>query len=323
MSMSMPEGFEVGKLTIPIFIGTVVNWALFGALAVQVYLYFLAFPKDLLSNKSVVLFIFLAEILQTLGDSRDTIVAFGSGWGNPDSLDKVGWAWFSVPIIGSTIASVGQLFFAWRISIIGHTLYIPVLIAAITAVQFGAGIWTGVLIVRAGRFSLLNFDRLKPPVAWLAATAACDVVIVFATVFYLLRARQTELKIPTQSNSAISRIVRLSVETGVLCAVSAIAILVIYVVYDGNNYHLGICIWLSKVYSNSMMVILNSRAYFGHEVPQSVTGPIVTVSSEIAFRSRRSYGRAPALHLSIETDDSRTVNSSAVDSDKDFGHTVA
>jgi hypothetical protein len=34
----------------------------------------------------------------------------------------------------------------------------------ITAVQFGAGIWTGVLIVRAGRFSLLNFDRLKPPV---------------------------------------------------------------------------------------------------------------------------------------------------------------
>ncbi|KAJ7851465.1 hypothetical protein B0H13DRAFT_1729051 [Mycena leptocephala] len=102
MSMSMPEGFEVGKLTIPIFIGTVVNWALFGALAVQVYLYFLAFPKDQLSNKSVVLFIFLAEILQTLGDSRDTVVAFGSGWGNPDSLDKVGWAWFSVPIIGST-----------------------------------------------------------------------------------------------------------------------------------------------------------------------------------------------------------------------------
>ncbi|KAF8128803.1 hypothetical protein K438DRAFT_1888211 [Mycena galopus ATCC 62051] len=321
MSMSMPEGFEVGKLTIPIFIGTVVNWALFGALAVQVYLYFLAFPKDHRSFKSVVLFIFLAEILQTLGDSRDTVVAFGSGWGNPNSLDKVGWVWFSVPIIGSTIASVGQLFFAWRISIIGHTLYIPVLIAAITAVQFGAGIWTGVLIVRAGRFSLLNFDRLKPPVAWLAATAACDLVIVFATVFYMLRARQTEFKTPTQTNSTISRtnspisrIVRLSVETGVLCAVSAIAILVIYVVYDGNNYHLGICIWLSKVYSNSMMVIFNSRAYFGHAVPQSVTGPIVMVSSEIAF--------APALHLSIETDHSRTVKSSAVDSDKDFGHTV-
>jgi hypothetical protein len=125
--------------------------------------------------------------------------------------------------------------------------------------------------------------------------------------------------------------------------VSAIAILVLYVVYDGNNYHLGVCISLSKVYSNSMMVvraflyfflpvcvynaygpahsqILNSRAHFGHEVPQSVTGPIM---SEMAFRSQRSYGRAPALHLSIETDHSRTVNSSAVDSDKDFGHTVA
>jgi hypothetical protein len=65
-------------------------------------LYFLAFPKDRQLNKIIVGFIFLVEILQTLGDSRDAIVTFGSGWGNPDSLDHVGWAWLSVPILGST-----------------------------------------------------------------------------------------------------------------------------------------------------------------------------------------------------------------------------
>ncbi|KAF7341204.1 hypothetical protein MVEN_01855800 [Mycena venus] len=180
--------FDVGKLTIPLFVGTVLNWALFGALAVQVC------------------------------DSRDTIVTFGAGWGDPDSLDRVGWAWLSVPILGSTIASVGQIFFAWRISIIGDTLYIPALIVAITTVQYGAGIWTGVDIIRAGRFSLLKFDNLKPPVN-------------------LLHHRQ------------------LSVETGVLCALFAIVDLSLYVAFDGNNYHLATCIWLSKVYSNSMMVV--------------------------------------------------------------------
>ena len=94
------------------------NWALLGTLAVQVckpvvprsitlrststaVIYFLAFPNDHRSSKILVAAIVLAELLQTLGDSRDTIRMFGAGWGNPEFLDKVGWAWFSVPILGS------------------------------------------------------------------------------------------------------------------------------------------------------------------------------------------------------------------------------
>ncbi|KAF7341203.1 hypothetical protein MVEN_01855700 [Mycena venus] len=292
--------FDVGKKTIPLFIGTVLNWALFGALSVQVYLYFLAFPKDRLLNKIIVGFIFLAEISQTLGDSRNTIVTFGAGWGSPDSLDNVGWAWLSVPILGSAVASVGQIFFAWRISLIGDTLYIPALIVVITTFQCGAGIWTGVDIIRAGRFSLLSLHNLKPPVAWLAATATCDLIIVFATV-------------------AVSRIIRLSVETGVLCALFAIVDLSLYVAFDGNNYHLAACIWLSKVYSNSMMVILNSRAHFGHATPGGGTQLNTT---SIVFRSRGST--QTAVHVSTET--GRTDNSSHTrtteDAEKDLGFTA-
>jgi hypothetical protein len=139
---------------------------------------------------------------------------------------------------------VGQVFFAWRISIIGHTLFIPALIVAVMSslirallciltycqiamVQFGAGIWTGVEIVRAGKFSLLDFNRLKPPVvcrsvqfsrllsayfpqAWLASTAACDLIIVAATVFFIMKARQTEFKFSNATNIAISRVIKVS-----------------------------------------------------------------------------------------------------------------
>ncbi|KAJ7243156.1 hypothetical protein B0H12DRAFT_1023167, partial [Mycena haematopus] len=83
------------------FVGTVINWALLGTLSVQVYIYYLAFPKDLRVSKIVVGFVAVAEILQTLGDSRDTIRMFGAGWGNQEILNEVGWAWFSVPILGS------------------------------------------------------------------------------------------------------------------------------------------------------------------------------------------------------------------------------
>ncbi|KAJ7243153.1 hypothetical protein B0H12DRAFT_1131143 [Mycena haematopus] len=238
------------------------NWALLGTLAVQVYIYYLAFPNDRWVSKIVVAFVVVAEILQTLGDSRDTIRVFGAGWGNQEILNEVGWAWFSVPILGSLIASVGQIFFAWRISIIAKSLYVPAVIVIIATFQLGAGIWTGVDIIRAKEFS--QFRLLTAPEAWLSATAAADLIIVASMVFYLLKAKQPGFK--SKTKTTVSRIIKITVETGMLCALSAISDLYLFVAFDGNNYHLGVCIWLSKVYSNSILVILNSRAHIGHDV---------------------------------------------------------
>ncbi|KAJ7919624.1 hypothetical protein B0H13DRAFT_1988436 [Mycena leptocephala] len=307
----IPPQLDVGKLTIPLFIGTVLNWGLLGALAVQVYLYALAFRKDRPINKLVVTFIFIAEILQTFGDTRNTIETFGAGWGDLDSLDLVRWAWFSVPILGSTIACVGQIFFAWRISIIGNTWYIPALIAAITAVQWGGGIWTGVDIIRAGRFSRLQSDQFWPPIAWLAATALSDLIIVAATLYYIIKARDPEFKLYT-TNIALSRIIKVSVETGVLCAVFAIVDLTLFLKF-GGNVHLAVCIWLSKVYSNSIMVILNSRAYIGHVVPPDATRPHMT---DMAFPS---WGPASAVHVSMAMGNTST-DSTHIDLDSDHTH---
>ncbi|KAJ7118907.1 hypothetical protein C8R44DRAFT_854007 [Mycena epipterygia] len=281
--------YEIGQLTIPLFIGTVLNWALLGALVVQVYIYFLAFPNDRPFVKILIASIFVAELLQTLGDSRDILRAFGAGWGNPEVLDEVGWAWFSVPVLGSIIACAGQMFFAWRIYIIANnSACIPAVIATVTVVQLGAGIWSGVNISRAGKFSLLEFDRLSTPVVrvrlrtspadansayfqvWLAGTALADLIIVSATLFYLIKARQPMFR--TSTYAVLSRIIQVTVETGLLCAVFAIVDLYLYVTFKGNNYHLAVCIWLSKVYSNSIILILNSRAHIGHASPSNSAG---------------------------------------------------
>ncbi|KAJ6496184.1 hypothetical protein C8R45DRAFT_985162 [Mycena sanguinolenta] len=305
----VPVQFDIGKLTIPLFIGTVMNTALLGALAVQVYIFYLAFPKDRPLNKLVVTFIFVAEILQTLGDGRNTIETFGSQWGDFARLDEVRWAWFSVPILGSTIACVGQLFFAWRIWIIGgHTRCIPAVITVLTTFQWGAGIWTGVDIIRAKRFSLLRSEQLRPPIAWLSATAATDIIIAAAMLYYITRARDSEFKFSNTTNATISRIIRVSVETGVLCAVFAIIDLSLFVRFNGNNYHLAVCTWLSKVYSNSIMVILNSRAYIGHAIPPNAPQPQMT---DLAFGS---FGPVSAVQMSMAMGASSNNSSTSVDS---------
>lgn len=291
---------DIGQLTIPLFVGTLVNWSLLGVLAVQVYLYFLAFPKDQRVNKLVVGFVIIAETLQTIGDTRNTIRTFGAGWGNLAALDEVGWAWFSVPVLGSTIGCVGQMFFAWRIYVIGGgTLVIPIVIGTITLFQWGAGIWTGVQISNAGRFSLLTFKSMKPPVAWLSATALADLIIVAATVYYLLRARQPGFRGAT--HAAVNRIIKVTIETGIPCAVFALIDLALFVKYNGNNYHLGTCIWISKVYSNSIMVILNSRMQIGHD---AIFQASVNMS-DMVFQSRVAGGAATIPHVTVQLATSR------------------
>ncbi|KAJ6466173.1 hypothetical protein C8R47DRAFT_1201414 [Mycena vitilis] len=330
----IPPQLDVGKITIPLFIGTVFNWMLLGVLAVQVYIYTVAFRKDQTVNKLVVTFIFVAELLQTLGDSRNTIETFGFGYGDLASLDAVRWAWFSVPILGSTIACVGQIFFAWRISVIGKTWYIPAVITVITTIQWGGGIWTGIDIIRAGRFSLLH--SLKPPFAWLAATALSDLIIVFGTLYYIIKSRDREFKL-YRTNIALSRIIKVSVETGVLCAVFAILDLAIYVAFKGDNTHLAVCIWLSKVYSNSIMVILNSRAYIGHAVPPSAPEPKINEmvfhghswgapTSAVYVRSIVDVGRSSTdgTHTHIDSDsDSDSSRSSHTRHSRHSSHTLA
>ncbi|KAJ6606013.1 hypothetical protein DFH09DRAFT_1386350 [Mycena vulgaris] len=289
---------EIEKLTLPVFIGTLLNWTLFGILGVQVGIYFVAFPKDRAYSKILVLFVFLIEILETLANTRDAVRLFGAGWGNRDVLDEVGWAWFSVPIIGSISAAVGQLFFAWRIYIIGRTRYIPALILAITSVQLGAGIWSGIEICLARRFSDLQSSNLKPTVTWLAATGACDLIIVSSTAFYLMKSWKPEFR---KTNAILSKIIKLTVETGMLCALFALLDLYLFATYKGTNYHLSLCTGLSKVYSNSILLILNSRAHVGYLDPTEMGHHI----SDIVFTNGTKISRRAEMNRSIDTSSSQ------------------
>ncbi|KAJ7491072.1 hypothetical protein FB451DRAFT_1361744 [Mycena latifolia] len=182
--------------------------------------------------------------------------------------------------MGSMISAVGQLFFAWRISIIGQCLFVPALISLVAAVQLGGGVWSGVAIFRAKKFSLLQAHDVNSTALWLSTTALCDVMIVSGTVFYLLKCRGVSFR---STNVILSRIVRASigVETGLLCAAFAIVDLCLFVVYKGTNYHLAICIELSKGYSNSILLILNSRAHIGCAPPDEATRNI----SDLIFKS--------------------------------------
>ncbi|KAJ6493029.1 hypothetical protein C8R45DRAFT_1135937 [Mycena sanguinolenta] len=148
----------------------------------------------------------------------------------------------------------------------------------VTLFHLCAGIWTGVDIIRAKEFS--QFRLMAPLEAWLAATAVSDLIIVAGMVFYLLK---EAARVQNQNKGH---------------SVSDHQVLCLFLAFDGNNYHLGVCIWLSKVYSNSILTILNSRAHIGHEatLPGGTTKMIDM--TEVVFNSLWSAG-TPRLNFDL------------------------
>ncbi|KAF8185300.1 hypothetical protein K438DRAFT_1937048 [Mycena galopus ATCC 62051] len=262
---------SVAKFTLPgvqlPLIGTVVNSALFGMLLVQVYIYFSVF-KDRMAWKFIVILIVVLEVVETFTGFRDLARMFGSGWGDPNALDEVGLAWFSAPIMGSTIAFICQIFYGWRIYIIGNSVFIFAVISLpegpqVSVVQLGAGIWTGVRICMLGRFSLLQFHNVIPTAIWLATTSLSDLLIVLGTFFVLRRSTDPEFT-SRRTSSIVARVIVLTAETGAMCMAFALVDLFLFLKYKDTSYHLSVCIELSKIYSNSILVIFNSRAHIEH-----------------------------------------------------------
>jgi len=291
---------SVAQLTLPLFIGSVLNWALFATFLVQVYIYFSVFPKDRTWWKLLVGLIVFLEVVETLSSTRDMIHVFGAGWGDRDALDDVGWAWFSVPIMGAIIAFVCQAFYGWRIYIIGRQTFLFALIMLVSVVQLGAGIWTGVYICIAKKFSVLQTQNIIPTATWLAATSIADLLIVFGTIFVLRQSTDPEFT-SAKTNSLVSRLIKLTAETGILCMLFAVLDLFLFASYKGTNYHLALCIELSKIYSNSILLIFNSRAHMGHGCNHTDSYSVNFSSS--GYRTRVST--APPIEIGVDMSSNR------------------
>ncbi|KAJ7778761.1 hypothetical protein DFH07DRAFT_950773 [Mycena maculata] len=299
---------SIAQLTLPMFIGTVLNWALFGTLLVQIYIYFLAFPKDPRLSKLVVVSIFILELAETVTNSRDAIRIFGAGWGSMDALNDVGWAFITVPCLGALIASIGQLFYARRLYLLSHNARM----SQVSVSQLGAGIWSGIQIYTARELSLLQRETLDPTAMWLAATSLCDLIIVLSTAFYLLKERSPEFQ--GNTNTLASRMVKLTAETGLLCAAFALVDLYLFATFKGTNYHLAVCMELSKLYSNSTLLILNWRAHIGHRhapitdishQPRLTDIEVTRTDSSSSVRVELSHGNESFVSQESDTDEDK------------------
>jgi len=279
------------------------NFLLLGALVVQCYYYHINFGhRDRLRIRLVVVFTFILEIVQTALVARDSYILFCSQWGVPSALLRVGLIWLYVPIMGSTMSLVAQSFWAWRLLLISQTYWIPGVVLTFSVTQFIAGLVTGIKCTFIADLDVTDLTRVfEPASVWLAGTAVADLVIV-AFMFYFITRRKNRTEF-NATHELLSKILFITLETGLICATIAVIDICLYLAIGDENWHLATAITLSKIYANSLLVVLNSRNMSSNyeESPMSFSKqsfantPTIGGTSSAGFRG----GKTSAINISV------------------------
>ncbi|KAI0252232.1 hypothetical protein BJV78DRAFT_1281804 [Lactifluus subvellereus] len=227
MSTSPPNPENIAEIAAPLLLGTSWNWMLYGVLIVQLYVYMYNFQGDRKLLK-------LLETLQTALSGMDMYYWFVSGFGNIDHVDDPYLSAFDVPIIGSIVSLTVQFFFAYRVWILSEkkswwlcmVICVCSLIGAGTA--FGGGVYTAV------RHKFANGRTLKVlAFTWLISTILADLLIAAMMLYHLTRRRR--VGDGYFSDHALSRIVRLTIETNILTTTVAIVSLLIAAIFPVSD----------------------------------------------------------------------------------------
>jgi len=251
---------ELAKIAGPLLIAHLLNWGLFGVLSLQVYMYYLAFPKDRSVYKVLVSVTYLLEVAQTFLATESAFKTFAFGFGNPAVLDEVGVLWFSAPLMSGMSAFLSQSFYAYRIYVLAQSYHFSGMIMLLASFSLAGCIALSVETKKAVLFSrLLVKGTFTSAAIWESGGAACDVLIA-ASMIYYLKKRDTGIK---QTQVLLAKIIRLTIETGTLTAALAIVSLILTFLPGGPTYYQTSVSVLGKVYTNSMLVAFNSRMKIG------------------------------------------------------------
>ncbi|KAI0683734.1 hypothetical protein BC835DRAFT_1423012 [Cytidiella melzeri] len=249
---------------------------LFGISIMQLYQYSMTSNRDHLSIRVSVYTVFLLDIFQSIVVAAQGWYALGLGWGRPLALLQLNWTFGTVPAITGIVAAWVQIFYAWRIYKLSQWIFLPGFIVAAALMQCAGalsitvGVGTFVTAVPntydSTKYHFTQIPSLsdvtdlhllyRRTIVWLGGAFAADIIIAVVMVYLLLSVRRSKF---AHTQRVINRLIRLTVETGVVTATCAFMELIMFQVLPTTNLHLFFAAMLAKIYYNALMTSLNSR----------------------------------------------------------------
>ncbi|KAH9067954.1 hypothetical protein EDB87DRAFT_69423 [Lactarius vividus] len=303
------------KLATPLLFGPLFNWAFYGALCVQIYVYSYNFPNDNRSVKFLAYFVFALETVQTALTGADVYYWFIAGFGDRERLKSSHYAPIDIAITDAIISLIVQEYFCYRIWTLNRRSSWFCLIIAATAVSQSVGAaWGGFRSVVVGKYAVSKAALYL----WSLPSSLADILIAVA---------MTLLDEGRFTNFVLIRVVRLTIETNTLTASVAIASFVLFVAFPNEIYYTFTAGIIGKLYSNTLLVTLNNRIYFrDHRLPEHGDSARVTSSGRVrttALTSLSFVGADPQSQASTGDSFKLDTISQTVDLEKPKGDAVS
>lgn len=208
-------------------------------------------------------------------------------YGDPQSFTVSPVMIIADPLITVLISTPVQFFIAWRIKIISGSMLMPLVIVFFGTCAFIGGVSLTVSVTFIREWA--RFKQFEGAViTWLASSAAADLFITVALSWSLFR-RKTGIK---TTDDKIAKIIRLTVQTGLVTAVFALADVLIFLSVPHTTLNFIWDLALSKLYTNSLLSTLNARAGW-----DNLNGKNGDEDSNILFgRTQRSAASSGRRH---------------------------
>ncbi|KAK0185422.1 hypothetical protein F5146DRAFT_1070089 [Armillaria mellea] len=248
----------------PLLLGLMFNLLLLGMIFVQYYMYFIKYQR----RDKIWIRIFASRILPcwrrvyslllvnmggTILYMVDMYMALILNFG---SAARSTWSESRFLAHSAIMAGAVQLFFAWRVKILTSS-WISASSVCFTALLAVAGGIATAAEANAQQ-AVSDFQTFKATVIiWLVSSCVCDFLITGALVWYLYRGHKTGFE---QSDELMDRIIRLTVQTGLITSICAMLDLITFLAIASPNVHIIFTGMLGKLYTNALMSSLNARS---------------------------------------------------------------
>ncbi|KAJ6535170.1 hypothetical protein B0H19DRAFT_1080562 [Mycena capillaripes] len=246
--------------TVPILVGTDLNWALLATLAIQVYTFHTGFPNEGRWMKILVYTVFPLELAQTAVSTHYAYWVLALGWGNTTHLKILPWSCLATPIFTGITAALVQIFFAWRIN---HFM--------VKTASAWACVLPAVIVLFARETAFTNVIKIKVGVkAWLIIAAVCDVLITITMFIIFFQYRKKTPSEERRANTLMVKLMLNTVQTGAVTSVTALIYLALFLLYPETNLE-------EMTYANVLLFSLNVRRFWTVTEAQHGVGSLTPV----------------------------------------------
>ncbi|KAF7358000.1 hypothetical protein MVEN_00847000 [Mycena venus] len=272
----------------PLLIGAVLNMMLYGVVCIQISTYLQRYPNDSAWIRCFMLYLLLVETVNVFVEFGIIYEPLIIGFGKEAAILRSPRLLPGDSVLISVVSAPIQLFTAWRISVITGSFILPALIALLSLGSFGAGITVSVMVYMHPEFR--SFESFTTEVVvWLGLSAVCDIVIAIGMT-YALYSRKTGF---STVDGQINRIIRLTLETGALTAITALMDVVLFLVFPRTTVNFIVDFPLSGLYTCSVLAMLNSRDRRKTADVEHATIPQTQRTQDLSTHKRRSSFFSP------------------------------